>query len=171
MSQASISTRPTVDTKKVSGRPELRFDSLEQCLAYAQRLAAAEQAGTLTQLGNWTLGECFSHLASYANYAFDGYPPLKLPLLLKLALRLFKGQVLYGRPRPGIRLPGTTEGTTGVQKLPTQEALKMLQDAFLRLNGNLPPAPNPVFGPLTHPQWMALHTRHAELHLSFYKIG
>ena len=42
------------------------------------------------------------------------------------------------------------------------------KDAIVRLlRDNDPAKPNPVFGPLTHEQWIQLNLRHAELHLGF----
>ena len=35
------------------------------------------------------------------------------------------------------------------------------------LSGARMEAPSPIFGPLTHAEWMALQCRHSELHLSF----
>lgn len=161
-----------INTKAVKDRPDLRFASVEEILAYASRLAAAERAGTLTRLGNWTLGECFSHLAAFATYALDGYPPgLTPPLALKLVLRLFKRKMMNGRLPAGFRIPGTPEGTVGVVDLPTEDALRRLEAALLRLKARAPSEPNPVFGPLSHAEWLTLQYRHAELHLSFYRIA
>lgn len=166
----SAPARP-IDTKAVKNRPDLRFASVEEVVAYASRLAAAERAGTLVRLGNWTLGECFSHLAAFATYALDGYPPgLTPPLALKLVLRLFKRKMMNGRLPAGFRIPGAPGGTIGVVDLPTDEGLRRLEAAMLRLKGNAPIEPNPIFGPLSHGEWLTLQYRHAELHLSFYRV-
>lgn len=161
-----------IDTKTVKDRPTLRFATVDECLAYARRLADAERAGTLAQLGNWTLGECFSHISAFASYALDGYPPgLKPPLLLKLILRALKAKMLKGPLPAGAKIPGTKDGTVGAIKMPTDDALRRLEAALRRLEAHAPTEPNPVFGPLSHDEWITIQLRHAELHMSFYRIG
>jgi len=39
-----------------------------------------------------------------------------------------------------------------------------------RLRAGPPARPNVIFGPLTHDEWIQLHLRHAELHLSFFAV-
>src|SRR5262249_21773604 len=73
-----------INTKKVEGRLNLQFDNLDEMLAYADRLVAA---GT-TQLGNWSLGQVFQHLALIENASIDGYPKL-FPRPLRFLLRVF----------------------------------------------------------------------------------
>ena len=47
------------------------------------------------------------------------------------------------------------------------EGLRRYRAAMERLRATAPTIPNPVFGRLTHEQWIQLNLRHAELHLSF----
>ena len=65
------------------------------------------------------------------------------------------------------RLPG---GTVGLEELSTDDGLRRFREAFTRLRQTAPTKSNPVFGPLTHEQWIALNLRHAELHLSFHQL-
>ena len=51
--------------------------------------------------------------------------------------------------------------------LTVDEALARLRTALERLKSEAPQAPNVIFGPLTHNEWIALNLRHAELHLGF----
>ena len=53
---ATSSSSP-VNTGKVADRRVLRFESIDQVLAEVDRLAAAERAGRLRRLGDWTLGQ------------------------------------------------------------------------------------------------------------------
>ena len=53
MSEANSLTSP-VDTRRVAGRRELRFESIGQALAETDRLAEAKRAGRLQYLGNTT---------------------------------------------------------------------------------------------------------------------
>ena len=65
----------TVNTKKVVGRRELRFHSLDDVLA---DLVALE-GKPLKTLGNWSVGQLLAHLAVPMNGAIDGMklsPPI-----------------------------------------------------------------------------------------------
>ena len=61
-----------IDTKTASRRA-LHFNTIPDAIAEADRLAAADRAGKLKQLGNWTLGQNLGHLASWVDYSFMGH--------------------------------------------------------------------------------------------------
>jgi hypothetical protein len=166
MSGTTQAPSAPVDTGKVAGRRELRFESLDEVLAEVERLAAAERAGRLRRLGNWTLGQTLGHLASWAEYSYTG-APLKAPFFVKWFLRLRKRKFLYGPMRAGVKLPRVEEGTLATEPVPLDEGLERLRRVLGRLKSEAPTAPNVIFGPLSHDEWVALHCRHAELHLGF----
>ena len=150
-------------------RRELRFDSIDAALADAERLAAAEREGRLASCGNWTLGQALGHLATWANFAFDGYPDsLHPPLPVRVIAKLLRRKIIYGRMMPGMRIGKLPGGTVGLEVLSTDEGLSRYRAAMQRLRATPPTIVNPVFGPLTHDQWIQLNLRHAELHLSFH---
>ena len=155
------------DTGKVADRRMLRFESLGQVLAEVDRLAEADRAGRLTQLGNWTLGQALGHLAVWAEFAYTG-TPLKVPFFIRWILRLRKKKFLYGTMKAGVKIPGVEGGTLGMEPMPLDEALPRYRRILERLQTETPTAPNVIFGKLKHEEWMALHTRHAELHLGFF---
>lgn len=144
----------------------LRFDSIGQVMAEVDRLVDAERGGRLRRLGNWTLGQTFGHLAAWVEYSYTG-SPLKVPFFIKWILRLRKRKFLYGPMRTGVKIPGVEGGTLATESLPLDEALDRMRRVMERLESEAPTAPNPIFGLLKHEQWMALHVRHAELHLGF----
>ena len=149
-------------------RRVLRFNTIDDALAEAMRLAAAERDGRLAQVGNWPLGQTLGHLATWANFAFDGYPPSVCPPMpIRMIFRLFRNRVIKKGMSPGINIRGVPGGTLGTEPLPTDLALNQFQDAMERLRQTAPTRPNPLFGPLTHDQWIQLNLRHAELHLGF----
>jgi hypothetical protein len=155
-----------VDTGEVVGRRELRFESLDEVLAEVERLAAAERAGRLRRLGNWTLGQTLGHLASWAEYSYTG-APLKAPFFVKWFLRLRKRKFLYEPMRSGVKIPRVEGGTLATEPVPLDEGLERMRRVLGRLKSEAPTAPNVIFGPLRHDEWVALHCRHAELHLGF----
>jgi hypothetical protein len=159
-----------VDTGNVTGRRKLHFDGLADLDAEAEGLAAADRAGRLTKLGNWSLGQALNHLATWTNYGFDGYP-MKVPLAIKLILRPMKGRFLKGPIPAGRDIPKVQGGTFGIEPTSTADGLKNLKAANARLKSSPPTKANPVFGAMSHEEWIALMLRHAELHLSFFRMG
>ena len=149
-------------------RRTLVFTSLEEVLAEAERIVAAERAGRLRRTGNWTTGQTFAHLAAFMSYAFDGYPPelADPPWLIRVLLRLRKKAMLRGLPA-GVKIPGIKGGTVGADDVSTDEGFARLKREIERLRARAPERSNPIFGPMSHDEWKALHLRHAELHLSF----
>lgn len=168
---ASSPSSSALNTSKVQGRRKLNFSRPEDAIADARALAAAEAAGKLERLGNWTPGQCFGHVAAFINYAFDGYPPEMPtpPWFVVIMVRLFKKRLLKGFPA-GMRLKGVEGGTLGIEPISTAEGLTKLEAAFARLSRSAPTKPNPVFGAMTHDEWLAMHLRHAELHQSFLRV-
>ncbi len=158
-----------IDTAKSTGHRSIRFRTLDDALTEARRLAAADAAGTLVRTGNWTLGQIFSHVASFMNFAYDGYPPeLKPPpWILRAMLKLMKRRFLNGKLPRGYKIPKLPGGTSGVLDLPTDQALRFLESAIARLAAAPPTVPNPVFGRLSHDEWTVLHLRHMELHFGY----
>jgi hypothetical protein len=165
MSTQSSAAR-SVDTGKVPGRRTLRFESLDQLQAEADRLVEAERSGRLRRLGNWTLGQALGHVAGWIEFGYTAYP-LKPPFFIRWLLRLQKQKFLFGSMRAGVRIPRVEGGTLATEALPLDEAVTRFRAAVARLNQEAPTAPNPIFGQLTHAESIALTLRHAELHLSF----
>ena len=149
-------------------RRALRFDTINDALAEAERLVTAEREGRLTCVGNWKLGQALGHLATWANFAQDGYPAdVRAPLPVRMVLRLMRGMVLKKGMMPGVRIGKLPGGTVGLEEMDAEEGLRRFRAAMERLRASPPTIPNPVLGPLTHEQWIQLNLRHAELHLSF----
>ena len=166
MTEASAGLSSAASPKKDAARITLRFESIDQLMAEVDRLAEAEQAGRLQQLGNWTLGQTLGHLAEWIQYSYTG-APLTPPFFIKWVARLQKRKILYGPMRPGLRIPGVQGGTLATEPLSRDEGLARFRRAVERLRTEPPTAPSPLLGQLTHDEAIALNLRHAELHLSF----
>jgi hypothetical protein len=167
MSQSMQQPKTMVDTANVAGRRSLHFQSLDEVLAEVDRLAEADAAGRLTQLGNWTLGQALGHMAAWSEYGYTGFP-LKVPFFIKWILRLRKRKFLYEPMRPGVRIPRVEGGTLATQPMSRQEGLDRFRRAVERLKREPQTHPSPVLGPLTHEESIAINLRHAELHLGFF---
>ena len=164
---------PTIDTRRVTSRRPVRFESLEELSAEAERIAEAEHAGRARALGNWSPGQNLQHLARFMTCSLDGFgkePPLPVKLFGRV-LRLFLRGGMFQKPvPPGFKLP------RGMPFIPAEqvgagEGARELCAVIDRVQQGAPFIPaSPLFGRLTREQWIALHLRHAELHLSFVGI-
>jgi len=149
-------------------RRKLRFASLDEALTDADQLVAAESAGKLRHTGSWELGQTLCHVATWAELPFTGYPPeVHAPLPVRMILRLIRGVILNKGMTTGVKIGKIPGGTLGTEKIDHHAGADRLRDAFGRLKSQCPTTVNPVFGVLTHDQWIQLNLRHAELHLSF----
>ena len=167
MSVSGHATTKPVDTGKVRTRRKLRFDTIDQVLAEVDRLVEAERAGKLERLGNWTLGQTLGHLACWAEYAYSGIP-MKTPLFIRWILRSRKQKFIHEPMRAGVKIPGVPGGTLATDPVPLNEALERLQRVLARLRSEPPTLVHPIFGVLSHDEWIAINLRHAELHLGFH---
>lgn len=163
----TAAARSVVDTGKVAGRRILHFDSIDQLLAEIDRLAAAERAGRLKQLGNWTLGQALGHLATWGEFAYTGVP-LKPPFFIRWILRFQKKKFLVGPMPAGVRIPRVENGTLGTEPTSLDAGLARYKAVLQRLKSEAPILPSPIFGKMTHEESIALALRHAELHLGFF---
>lgn len=153
-------------------RRTLRFSSIDEAIAEADRLAGAERDGRLTRTGNWPLGQTLGHLATWASFAHEGYPSeVHPPLPIRLIARLMKSHILTKGMMPGMKVGRVPGGTLGLDPLSTDDGLTRFHAAMRRLQNTAPTIPNPVLGKLTHEQWIQLNLRHAELHFSFLNPG
>jgi hypothetical protein len=156
-----------VDTSKVVGHRGQRYTSPADMHADVAALVGSERAGVLSRVGNWTLGQALGHLASWVDFAFDGYP-IKPPFFVRWLLKGQKQKFLrQGLPR-GVRIPRVKGGTVATELLDTEEGLRRFNAAWARLESTPPTQPNPIFGPLAHEEWVQMHLRHAELHLGYF---
>lgn len=152
-----------VNTKRVSGRRHLHFDSLDEVVADVDRLVAAPNTKTL---GNWPLDRLINHLTVSINGSIDGLP-WKAPWLIRRLSPLFKRRMLSHAMSPGFNLPKRVEAVSFPASASAQQALEGLKTAVSRTKSERMEAGHPVFPKLTHEEWTQLHLRHAELHLSY----
>jgi len=156
----------SIETKHIGGRRALRFASVREVLADAERVAV----GAPKTLGNWSPGQIFLHLARGIDASIDGVE-MKLPWPMRLVGRLARGRILRGAMRAGINLPPAGADYFNPGPTTTEAGLASLRAAILRLEGTSQRAASPLLGRLTAAEWEQFHLRHAELHLSFIVEG
>jgi len=160
-----------LNTAKVRDRRALRFNSIDDVLKDIDAIVAAEQAGTLRQLGNWTPGQILGHLAAWTNYSYDGYPFKPPPWFIRIILRMKVKKYLRDGMPAGVRIPGVANGTFGTEPFSTTEGAERLRRAIRRLQSSEPALhDSPAFGAMSHADRIQLNLRHAELHLSFLRF-
>src|SRR5438045_5036782 len=112
-------------------RRRLRFETIDEAMSEAERLAAADTAGRLQRAGNWTLGQALGHIATWANFAFDGYPQcVHAPLPVRLILRMMRGTILKKGMMAGVKVGKVPGGTLGLNVLETDEGLRRFRAAM-----------------------------------------
>jgi hypothetical protein len=151
-----------IETKTVTGRRTLHFETLDDILAEVDRL----DRGPVKSLGNWTPGENLSHIAQTMTCSIDGFH-FKMPWMLRLFCKVMRGRLLSMQMPAGFKL--SKKGAADLDPPPTEwgDGVRLLRTAVERLKREEQRAPSPAFGVMTREQWDRLHCRHAELHLSF----
>lgn len=151
-----------VNPTTVQGRRELSFESLQDVLADVERLVASPSTRTL---GNWSLGELLNHLTMTMNNSIDGFQ-VKAPFFVRMIAPFFKKSALK-KITPGIKLPKSAETKALPPSSSLYESLQEFRKAVQRTMMETMEAAHPAFGRMTHDEWMQLHLRHSEMHLSF----
>lgn len=158
----------SVDPKSVQQFRTLRFETIDECLDEIGRILQADREGQLNANGNWSAGQCMSHVAAWIEYGYDGYPIARPPFFVRWIMRLLRGRMLAGKMPRGVRIPKVPEGTIGMDESPTHVAGDRLIRAFERLKrGETARYDSPAFGGMSHDDRIRLNLRHAELHLGY----
>ncbi len=153
----------TINTKEVTGRRDVQFDSMHDFLRDAERMVEMN----VQPIGNWTAGQIFKHMALNLNGSIDGMG-FALPFWLRPFLKSFvKRRFLNTTPSAGITtsptlIPGDISSQAGLV------ALRMSVIRYLEATTATNLAANHLFGKMTNEEWTRFHLRHAELHMSFF---
>jgi hypothetical protein len=153
-------------------RRQLHFDSIEDLESEIARIERAFRSGQLVAIGNWSAGQILSHLGAWIEFGYEGYPPELRPIALplRLLLKLVKRRVFANPMSPGVRLPGTTEGTLATEPASFDQGMARLRRNLQRLrHGESPRHASPYFGRLSRRDAVLMALRHAELHLSYLR--
>lgn len=153
----------SINTKKVSGRRPVRYESFDALLADARRLAQSDARA----LGNWSPGQIYEHLARSLNSSIDGMG-FALPAPVRWIMSTFMKRRFLKQAIPaGFR----TTGQFAPEEISTAAGLESLERAIARQKQEPQRAAHPAFGKITRSEWDDFHLRHAELHMSFLTDG
>src|SRR5262245_34316020 len=164
-----------VDTSRVSGRRSVRLPTLNDLAREVDRVAAAATTGSVRPLGNWSPARVLWHIGRLMELSFDGFPfrYRRGPDWVTRLFRLLAWRWLVALAfRPGFQNPPEAATLEPEPSVSMEEAAAYLKRQIARVrNGERMTQECSVDGPYTHEQWVYIHLRHAELHLSFLVIG
>ena len=147
-------------------RRTLRFNSLDDVLADARALAATH----IKANGNWTPGQVVGHVARAVHGSIDGIS-FQAPLPLRIIGRVIRSIPLNKGLPTGVKLPASARAKAVPEPdLSINDAVDQLTRAIERTRHETMAGKHPVFGKLSHEQWIKFHCRHAELHFSFLEM-
>lgn len=145
-------------------RRELSFESLDEAVADAERLAAGEVRTT----GNHSFAKILKHLALTHDMATGKIEAPRPPLFMRLIMPFIKNSVLNGPVKPGFKLPKAPENFFWPEgEVDLQEALAHFKASVQNYNQNGPLPVHPIFGSATREQIDRLNCGHCAMHLSF----
>jgi len=151
-----------INTKKVTSRRKLRFETLDEIVVEAERLAKMP----IRLLGNWSYGQILEHMATAIDHYYTGMPIKPSWFMRYFVAPFIKNSLLTKGMPAGIQLP---KSAAALLPNPTeiQPALEHLKRSIDHLKEESPKMPSPFFGDMAPQEWVALTLRHAELHLGF----
>ncbi len=152
-----------VNTKKVAGRREVRYASLDELLADAQRLSSTE----VRELGNWSRGQIYEHLARSLDSSIDG-AGFSLPAPVRWLMSLLMKRKFLNK-----ELPAGFKSTDDFipDETSVEAGLASLERAVARQKREPQRVMHPAFGNISRDEWNDFHLRHAEMHMSFLLNG
>ena len=152
-----------VQAKPATDRRSLRFESLQEALDDADEMAVRPHH----MLGRWSLGQVCEHLARTIDASIDGFDS-SWPRIVQVAVGPFARRLILHNALPaGFQIPASMRDQLVPGDVDTADALDRFARSIARTRKSRCEQPHPVFGPMNHGEWMQLHCRHAELHLSF----
>lgn len=155
---------PPIDTTKVSGRRQVRYDSYDDLLADAERLAGIE----VRSLGNWSYGQVLDHLARSIHAMIDG-PGFSMPMPMRFVMRmLMMKKMVHQELPPGFKFPAKVATRfSPPSDAAVETGLEALRGAIERVKTTDQRGMHPAFGTIKTSEWDAFQLRHCEMHMSF----
>jgi hypothetical protein len=155
-------------------RRSVRLRTIDHLDAEAARIGTAAAAGKVRPLGNWSPAQVLWHIAKLIERSFDGFSfrYKRGPVWITKLLRFLSWRWLIKLAfRPGFKNPPYAAVLEPDPSLALDVALAYLRQQIGRIRaGERMTQECSVDGPYSHDQWVHIHLRHAELHLSFLLV-
>ena len=139
------------------------YQTLEEFLEDVRVLVSAD----VLTVGNWSFAQILEHLARAIDASIDGFSFRSHWLVRTLVAPLLKNRLLTSPMKPGFQLPKRASSYLPEPEIDLETASAHLETAAGRLSTTNPTAAHPFLGRLIDREWLALHLRHAEMHMSF----
>ena len=155
-----------IDTRQAARR-SLHFTSLPQIVDDAETVLDGPHHTT----GNWTAGQIIDHVAGLIDLSNGETESFEVPLPVKLFGRGLKLIGAHRKPfKPGLKPPPSVwQKLAPAAEISEADGLARLKHAVGVASRSPMTTPSPLFGKLSHEDWVILHCRHAELHFSFMR--
>ena len=150
-------------TVEQTQRRSIEFTTLDEVRADIETLAA----GSYVTVGKWSFAQILDHLGSSLIASIDGFPFKASWFVRWFVAPMIKNSILTNQMKPGFKLPKKFSSYLPTEECTMDEALPKVLAAIKRFDDELPVADHPFFGKMASEEWMNLHMRHAELHMSF----
>ena len=150
-------------TAEHTQRRDLHFTTLDEVREDIESLAA----GSYVTVGKWSFAQILEHLGSSLNASIDGFPFKGSWFVRWIIAPFIKNSILTKQMKPGFALPKKFSSYLPSLDCTMEESLPKVLTAIKRFETETPGADHPFFGTMASEEWMCLHLRHAELHLSF----
>ena len=164
----------TVDTRRVANRRPVHFRTIENLLAEIDHVTAAAKAGKVRSLGNWSPAQVLWHVGRLVELSFDGFPfryrrgPVWIARLLRLLAWRWLIAIAF---RPGFANPAEAAVLEPEPSVSLDAAAAYLDQQLARIRDRERMTQQcSAEGTYSHEQWVYIHLRHAELHLSFLAV-
>lgn len=153
-----------IDTTKVEGRRTVRYETYDDLLADAERLAGVE----VRTLGNWSYGQILDHLARSIHAMIDG-PGFRMPMPMRFVMRLLMmKKMVHQELPPGFKFPvKVADRFCPPEDAQVGPSLAALREAVTRVQSTDQRGLHPAFGTVKTSDWDSFQLRHCELHMSF----
>lgn len=157
-----------VNTKRASHRT-LQLESLDALETELVRIESALSVGKTRTTGNWSVGQICGHLGKFVRCSYGGFDGLAPWVVRSLAAALFKRSAMGPGAMPrGLRRPKKASSMLPAAAVSDAQGMALLRGQLARIrSGEKMLQPSPLFGHLTHEQWVRLHLKHAGMHLGF----
>lgn len=150
-------------TTATHSRRTVRYSTLDEFLTDAEEIISRPHR----TVGEWTTGQILEHLARTMNASIDGFG-VKAPWLIRVTIGAYlKNSALIRPMKPGVKLPKKAARFIPAPDVNEEEALAACRSAVDRFDNEDPVAPHPMFGAMAREEWIQLHLRHSEMHMSF----
>lgn len=154
----------TSDTP-ATGRRQVEYHCFNCLRKELDQLEAAGEEN-ITTTGDWTPGQIVQHVGEVVTRSIDGFD-FKTPLFVRMMRPLLRAK-LKGKALPsGVKLKGGSAALVPPASTKLSDAIAHMRKELDRAEQQKMSADSPIFGRMTHADWVDMHCRHAELHFSF----